>query len=267
MFTSVVGITSATFDGGSSLAMYRPNISSSTDISGLSLKLTTTILYGTFFYIAKNDIFLKLRIANQKLELNYKTTPGLSNTVSFPFIVSSGNQYHIKMGFDQGILVQIWDGNKIVAEEPKFDPEAGAAFKTMFHNNPVIAVGGVAGSALWEKAFKGCLEEVRVGGILLPFFYDRQFENYTNRETFQATSLVGVTGGCTNPGACVGNACRNGAVCTLASYSYSCHCNAFYAGPFCEIPNHCMRVTCENGGRCRPETSRCLCKPGFTGDR
>ncbi|XP_041369439.1 protein crumbs-like isoform X2 [Gigantopelta aegis] len=259
-------ITSSTFNGASSLAMYEPNILNSTQVSTLSVKLTTSIAYGTFLYISKNDVFLKLRIADWKLELNYKTSPGLSNSVSIPFILSNGNQYHIKTDFDNQFLVQIWDSDKIVAER-QFDAATGNSLKDMFNNHPVIAVGGVTGSALWEKPFKGCLEEVRIGDILLPFFYDSQFVNYTNKETFRATRLTSLTSGCSNPRACVGNGCRNSAVCTLRWYSYQCNCQVGYTGQFCEARDRCMGVTCQNGGQCLEEVGWCMCRPGYSGNR
>ena len=93
-------------------------------------------------------------------------------------------------------------------------------------------VGGVpssyfsASSSLFTgemSFFKGCLDEVRIGGVLLPFFEESQQGPTGASEQFNARP-VDVTAGCQGDDVCGSNDCLNGATCLDEWNQYSCQC-------------------------------------------
>ena len=71
--------------------------------------------------------------------------------------------------------------------------------------------------------YKGCLDEVRVGGVLLPFFEESRQGRTGAGEQFIARTLD-VTTGCQGDDVCGSNDCLNGAICLDEWNQYSCQC-------------------------------------------
>ena len=95
-----------------------------------------------------------------------------------------------------------------------------------------VFVGGVppsyfsASSSLFSgeiSFYKGCMDEVRVGGVLLPFFGETQQGSTGAGEQFKATPRD-VTAGCFSDDVCGSSECQNEATCLDEWNQYSCQC-------------------------------------------
>lgn len=119
--------------------------------------------------------------------------------------------------------------------------------------------------------FKGCLGEVRIGDLLLPYFTWEQL-NYTDTlscpECFtlqpseqNAADSVGCV-------LCSDTHCLNGASCEDPLSSYSCHCPPGYSSETCAVNiDECVNHNCQNGARCIDGIARyaCQCLAGWEG--
>ncbi|KAI5707881.1 hypothetical protein M8J77_011733 [Diaphorina citri] len=120
--------------------------------------------------------------------------------------------------------------------------------------------------------FKGCLGEVRLGDLLLPYFTWEQL-GYTDTlscpECFSLDSGPGVQTtpilGCV---LCADSLCQNGARCADPLASYACKCPAGYSSETCAVDiDECVTHNCQNGARCIDGVARysCECTPGWEG--
>lgn len=116
------------------------------------------------------------------------------------------------------------------------------------------------------RRYKGCLGEVRLGDILLPFYLRSQLSNDTSPDFFEASRVNNLeTGVCR---LCYDADCQQGATCLDDRNSFQCNCSVGYEGQFCEIDiDECQGVVCQNGGTCHDKVGAhvCLCQPGFEG--
>ena len=106
-----------------------------------------------------------------------------------------------------------------------------SAIIDILRDSSSVYVGGVsssyfsASSSLFTEMsfFKGCLDEVRIGGVLLPFFEESQQGPTGASEQFNARP-IDVTAGCQGDDVCGSNDCLNGATCLDEWNQYSCQC-------------------------------------------
>ncbi|KAL1131733.1 hypothetical protein AAG570_011346 [Ranatra chinensis] len=137
-------------------------------------------------------------------------------------------------------------------------------------NTVEFAHGTMTGDlSLLAAVFRGCIGEVRVGGLLLPYFTAEQL-NLTNasaRDHFELIpgSSIGEEFGCM---LCYNTDCNNGGQCKNATESYLCECLAGYAGDDCsENIDECLESDCKNNSTCVDGLANytCLCQPGWAG--
>ena len=86
------------------------------------------------------------------------------------------------------------------------------------------------------KYYKGCLDEVRVGGVLLPFFSESVQGVTGAAEKFEATSIVGIRTGCHSDPVCDTDDCMNGA-CVDEWNQFSCNCTR---GKICKLISYIL---------------------------
>ncbi|XP_005090877.2 fibropellin-1 [Aplysia californica] len=123
----------------------------------------------------------------------------------------------------------------------------------------------------WEAGFKGCLTQVRIGGVLLPFFSDDTFANNSRIEDkFLAERVESVVHHCQGKDVCSTSQCVNGGQCQDLWNQYECRCPAGLSGLLCEEnADNCAPDRCSNGGQCVDGLAgyTCDCPKGFTGTR
>ena len=273
-YTSILGISVASFDGQRSLAVYRPSLANGLPSQRISFRVRTRSFYGAIFeaHAQSQNNFIKVRVRDGSLEVNYLLKDsGFSSSLRMhgpP--INDGQWYDVEVVIDDtnSMRLRLSRNGTIIKEEPPKLLEDTVMDLTSLVTTGTLQVGDVRDSK--EQPFNGCLEELRVGGVLLPFIYDNQMLNNDATQTFIATALTSLGQGCPGPDACAGNLCMNRAQCKDTWKAYECQCSAGYEGEFCEREvDECAAGGCMNGALCLDAISSytCLCPPGFTGTR
>nr|XP_024214483.1 protein crumbs [Halyomorpha halys] len=117
--------------------------------------------------------------------------------------------------------------------------------------------------------YKGCIGEVRIGGLLLSYFTAEELNttNTSGRYHFEmySGSDLGQDFGCI---LCFDEKCQNSGKCANATESYTCECVAGFAGDDCsENIDECLENDCKNNSTCIDglATYTCQCLPGWGG--
>nr|CAH7754904.1 unnamed protein product [Callosobruchus chinensis] len=116
--------------------------------------------------------------------------------------------------------------------------------------------------------FKGCLGEIRIGGLLLPYFKPKEiYHNQTYQvERFELDSDADIKLGCI---LCYDTDCFNKGYCVNSTETYKCNCQAGYAADDCSIDiNECENNQCRNNATCHDLVAayECECLAGFEGE-
>ncbi|XP_066252818.1 protein crumbs [Euwallacea similis] len=117
--------------------------------------------------------------------------------------------------------------------------------------------------------FKGCVSEIRIGGLLLPYFTTKEIypKDTYSEEFFELQPLVDkVDLDCI---LCYDNDCNNQGQCINSTETYKCDCNEGYTADDCSIDiNECENNQCENGATCVDLIAKydCQCAVGYEGE-
>lgn len=115
--------------------------------------------------------------------------------------------------------------------------------------------------------YRGCLNEFRVGGLLLPFFSASDLLSDPSARKFRPISNVQLDNLELECRLCYDHECQNGAKCLDPLANYTCDCLAGYEGDLCHINiDECVDHLCVNGD-CLDGVANytCQCRPGWTG--
>ncbi|NXX23681.1 CRUM1 protein, partial [Podargus strigoides] len=124
-------------------------------------------------------------------------------------------------------------------------------------NNAVIVLA---------ENFTGCLGQVKIGGIYLPF---AAHPAYPQPEQFQQSSSRTIQLGCTGADVCASSPCLNAGVCEDLFNAFSCACSAGWGGLLCESNiDDCQSSPCVHGD-CVDAVAdfQCECFRGFIGKK
>ena len=178
--------------------------------------------------------------------------------------LNDGNWHTVTMTIREAIEIIV----KIDDKEEEFKEYSDKISLAYFVHNAKVVVGSGAygGYGGHSDFFRGCMQEVRIGGVLLPFFTEDELVNSTAGQKFelQQRSDDVLMGECI---LCYEAECQNGGYCSDPSDEFQCNCPAGFAGPVCEENiNECLASECVNG-KCRDGVNSytCDCKPGWTG--
>ncbi|CAG9865288.1 unnamed protein product [Phyllotreta striolata] len=116
--------------------------------------------------------------------------------------------------------------------------------------------------------FKGCLGEIRIGGLLLPYFHAAEmYPNKTNlKRYFELSPDSRVEYGCV---LCYSGDCLNKGVCVNSTETYKCHCQPGYTGDDCSTDiDECENNRCQNNATCVDliDEYKCECLLGYEGE-
>lgn len=115
--------------------------------------------------------------------------------------------------------------------------------------------------------YRGCLNEFRVGGLLLPFFPTSDLLNDPSARKFRTVSSDQLDNLELECRLCYDHECQNGAKCLDPLANYTCDCLAGYEGDLCQINiDECVTNSCVNGN-CLDGVANytCQCQTGWTG--
>ncbi|XP_076260124.1 cell polarity complex component crumbs [Rhynchophorus ferrugineus] len=116
--------------------------------------------------------------------------------------------------------------------------------------------------------FKGCLSQIRIGNLLLPYFTTTDIypnETYYD-ELFELDRSTKPELGCI---LCYDTDCSSQGQCINSTTTYKCDCNKGYTADDCSIDiNECENNQCQNGATCIDLVARyeCQCSNGYEGE-
>lgn len=128
-----------------------------------------------------------------------------------------------------------------------------------------IMLGGL-GESGWNLI--GCLSNVEIGGIVLPYYSSSEVRfPRTQEEKFNKISEKPVQTGCVGEMVCEPNPCLHGGICDDHFNLFHCFCLPGWGGDRCELnTNTCASNPCQHG-YCSVQnlTYSCTCESGYTG--
>ncbi|KAK9511458.1 hypothetical protein O3M35_000110 [Rhynocoris fuscipes] len=129
--------------------------------------------------------------------------------------------------------------------------------------------GLMSASKSLEGVFRGCIGEIRIGGLLLPFFTQQEINatNTSSKDHFELLegSSLGESLGCQ---LCFNEQCKNDGTCKNSTEEYICECKPGFAGDDCsENIDECLQNDCKNNSTCVDGLANytCQCLPGWQG--
>ncbi|XP_076046639.1 cell polarity complex component crumbs isoform X2 [Oratosquilla oratoria] len=132
-------------------------------------------------------------------------------------------------------------------------------------NNPINTYTTPLQPPAIRDVFRGCLGEVRIQEVLLPFFSQRELINNTAANQFLMQEERFTKSGCA---VCYDHECENGGFCADPSNIYECQCMLGFESDLCEVNiDECLGHNCTNGAQCEDgiNSYTCRCQPGYAG--
>ncbi|XP_038063463.1 protein crumbs-like isoform X2 [Patiria miniata] len=264
-------VVEATFDGTSSLVSYTSNISDSTNLNSITLKARTRNDAGIIYHSSNNltDYFVTLYLVQGRPALRFNL--GQFEEITSQVVIKDGSWHDIEVRFATDTVEIIVD--KVSASKSTvIDSDLLALVITETGSSPVFLAGTTVVNSDYfvnYNYFKGCLNDVRVGGVLLPF-YDRETVNSTSYDQFYAT-ITDVNTSCVgDKTVCDSYSCNNFGTCVDLWNAASCQCLSGFDGDRCQIDiDECEMFDnpCVSGSTCRDDVNNytCLCQSGFEG--
>lgn len=285
------GVSNATLNGVSSYLRYSTTVNQ-LDLTGISANVRTRKGSGTILQLrpgsSSSICSVVLGLSNGEVLLQFNTTSGdqqqqlehqLRATTTNESVVTDGAVHTINITFtgSEEVLLSV-DG--VVARLNYSSAQTSASSRCNSSSGYMEArVGSTRGdlvgslSDFVESDFlKGCLSEVRINGILLPFFNKSQLLNNTAVQRFDLEESRDILIGCHGDDVCSeqSNPCVNNARCEDLWNAYSCNCTAGFTGLTCsENIDDCLNNECLNGATCVDGIANytCTCNQGYTGFR
>ncbi|XP_033643609.1 protein crumbs-like isoform X1 [Asterias rubens] len=260
-------VVEATFNGDDSFISYRPNISAMNDLETISLRARTLFPAGIIFHSSSSilDNFVTIYLMGGMVAVRFNL--GESGVVQSSVVINDGDWHDIEVRFTMTRVEVSVDGNIVGQNYTALNPLTNVVLSA---DSSIF----VAGTTIFNSeyfinfsTFDGCLDEVRVGGMLLPFF-DRETINSTSVDQFEANVLNVVYGCDGDPLICDYNPCFNLGTCVPNWNTYYCSCILGFEGVHCKIDiDECSPVPCAAGSTCIDEINNytCTCQPGYEG--
>ncbi|VVC29041.1 Hypothetical protein CINCED_3A018849 [Cinara cedri] len=178
--------------------------------------------------------------------------------VSFnPILIGRGENYYDTSGNNVEHATYMTDADSNSLD--MVDSETALNFEDTIQHD-VASVGAL---------YKGCLGEIRIGDLLLPYFTPSQLNTTNQTDNFIMSSHNSFTEhfdlGCV---LCYDSECKNNGRCKKATESYVCECQPGYEADDCSTNiNECLSNQCKNEAVCIDGIANytCKCNPGWTG--
>ncbi|XP_052094474.1 protein crumbs-like isoform X2 [Mytilus californianus] len=273
-------ISTATLTGNKdapSIISYEKHIKSDYKIHEISLKLRTIVRNGHILLI-KNENGLYIRI--ELIGANVVVTCKLDNTeeqkVMVDLLISDKSWYMVSLTEKDKDLTLTVKGDNQEATNTTVVSANAISLQTLINygtSSPSIVLGFTdLFSPLAHHYYSGCLKEVRIGGILLPFYQQSSFTNFTTEQYFSVKNKANLQDGCEGGTGCKDNQCKHGTACVAGYYGYQCNCTGSgYYGDWCQTNvDDCEVGICYdnyNQGKCVDKINDfyCKCRAGYTG--
>ncbi|XP_013412192.1 protein crumbs [Lingula anatina] len=274
-------ITEATFNGMDSLLRYNNTINSTTTFNQMSLKFRTRKENAIIFHARSNAAasrFLTIEVSERKLNLKYNL--GESSELPTNWAVTDGQYHNVSIVVNDTHLTLAMDQGQDEKSKSKPQPVQAVTLAQVIRGSDMVFLGGIddttvaispntnTQSAL--SKFKGCMDEVRLGRYLLPFFFNSALVNDSSLEKFQVMTKASIVTPCTPDPVCAPSPCKNGATCVDIFNDFTCQCPLGFNGRLCENNiDDCPGNECQNGATCVDGIANytCTCQAGYTDAR
>lgn len=276
----VTGISTATFSGNQdapSVLNYNKNISSGHQINEITFKLRTIVRNGHVMLIKSiNDHYIIVEIKGGNILVTCTLDSNVVQQMTVDLFVSDKSWYtvYLKQNDRNLELTVSGNDNAISNTSTILLTNDAISLQTLINygTSPTTIVLGftslISPSAL--HYYSGCLREVRIGGILLPFYQQSAFQNFTTDQYFSVSTIRNVQEGCIGGSGCTYSQCKHETSCLPDYYGYQCNCTGSgYYGDWCQTNiDSCAANVC-NHGQCVDKVSDfyCRCQNGYSGNR
>ncbi|XP_036187356.1 protein crumbs homolog 2 [Myotis myotis] len=130
-----------------------------------------------------------------------------------------------------------------------------------------VHVGGrrlPADAQPWGGPFRGCLQDLRLNGLHLPFF-PLPLGNASQPHELGSRQAWNLTAGCVSEDLCRPNPCLNGGTCLVTWNDFHCTCPANFTGPTCAQQLWCPGQPCLPPATCEevPDGFVCVAEATF----
>lgn len=249
------GLANATFE--SNALKFSANGSLFLPVTSISMQLRTREENGTLLRASSRLEFFCMGLLNSSLIVKFRDGNSLEvNAFTSDVPVSDGDWHQVELYTSSPrISASRWH---LAVDGRSAGFSLAAAGNMDFFNSSTV---------LLAENYTGCLGEVRIGGVYLPFF------GHLEEEAPQTSQYIRVGGiseprlGCTSSSSCLSDPCLNNGTCTDLFNLLSCACGPGWTGERCqENVDECGWQPCVRG-TCRdvPGDYECQCIPGYTG--
>ncbi|XP_056393841.1 protein crumbs homolog 1-like isoform X2 [Hyla sarda] len=235
-----------------SLVIFTSNVSSGHQLLSVSLDFRTRDTDAVLLEASKDMDFISIAILNSQLQIT----------------LHSGNSVEgIRFVSEMLVSDALWHRVEIMmntptAVAPQWTISLDNGRNMVLHGNADILSFLAEDTAIkLAKHYTGCLGQVSIGGLYLPFAEQFSPQHFIRKEQ------VSLELGCKGADVCGKTPCQHGGECQDLFNTFSCTCAAGWEGIYCELnideckSNPCAHGLCydlENGYRCN-------CSTGYTG--
>jgi len=263
LFGLFTGAVESTFNDNSSIIEYSSTLlnTSQEPVITVSLQLQSRDFSATVLYLrhSVSSWFISVRLSDGKLQILYNF--GALSSLNTDALIADGIRHEIAVTFTHNVTALVIDGNS--TEDL---PVAKNQLQNFVDSSCEVFVGA---DAERNDHFKGCLGEVRINSLLLPFFTRAELANDTSAERFDVMQMQDVEIGCHRDDVCSYTQCLNNGTCQDVWNAHVCHCAPGFNGTHCEedIDECAAGNQCENGATCVDGIASysCVCPAGFSG--
>ncbi|XP_034872549.1 protein crumbs homolog 2 [Mirounga leonina] len=124
-----------------------------------------------------------------------------------------------------------------------------------------VHVGGrllPADAEPWGGPFRGCLQDLRLNDLHLPFF-PRLLGNSSQPSELGSRQSWNLTMGCVSEDTCSPDPCLNGGICLVTWNDFHCTCPVNFTGPTCAQPLWCPGQPCLPPAACEEVPGGFVC--------
>ncbi|XP_064457665.1 protein crumbs-like [Ornithodoros turicata] len=253
-------VAPAAFSGNdSSTFHYKASLQTNTTIDKITFQYRSRTP-GTILYLSDGEQTFSVGLTHSHLTVTWILDEFLPapKLLQFGENVVDGNWHSVEI---------IISNSSVKARLQGQDYKETEEFSTASVKDLVTGGATYLGSAPnGSESFKGCMNDVRLGDILLPFFLPEKLDNSKELDRFELLGENEPRLGCI---LCWNEDCHNGGQCANETDSYLCSCPSTFEGDYCENDlDECLEDDkCLNGGECvnLVGSFECHCHLGFTG--
>ncbi len=249
------GLANATFE--SNALKFSADGSLFLPVTSVSMQLRTREENGTLLRASSRLEFFCMGLLNSSLIVKFRDGNSLEvHAFTSDVPVSDGDWHRVELYLSS---------SRTAASRWHLSIDGQAAG---FSSDPAGNMDFFNSSSVWlAENYTGCLGEVRIGGVYLPFTGLLVEEAPQTSRFMQVGGISQPRLGCSSSSSCLLDPCQNNGTCTDLFNLLSCECGPGWVGERCqEDVDECGQRPCVRG-TCRdlPGDYECQCAPGYAG--